>query len=164
LRTLHIITGPPGAGKTTFGRELAAKKQATFIDIDTSTETMVKAALHAMERNPDDRDSPFFKTNFRDPIYETLFTIAKDNLPHNDVIITGPFTKEKKNADWIDELADRFKTYYIHCSTEERRKRLLNRGNPRDRDKLEDWNSFLKYYGDESPPAYPHTFVRSSSS
>ena len=166
MNTLYIITGAPGAGKTTFGKKLAVEKQAAFLDIDSCTEPIVRASLIALKHDPDDRDSSFFKEKFRDPIYDTLLKIANENLGHSNVVLTGPFTKERENRDWTRELSAALganvTVYYIHCPAEIRRKRLIDRGNPRDRPKLDSWESSLTYYGDEKPPAYEHIFVDAS--
>ena len=158
-----VICGPPGAGKTTYGRKLAAKKNATFLDIDTVTEPMVRAGLAAAGRDPNDRDSPWFKQHFRTPIYETLFQIAIDNLATQNVVIVGPFTQEIRDPDWLEQLASRLQTevevHYVTCSPETRRQRMIDRGEPRDLPKLGDWETFLEYYNNESKPAFPHVLV-----
>jgi len=158
-----IVCGSPGAGKTTYGRRLAAESEAVFLDIDTATERLVRLALRQSGGDPDDRDSPAFKQTYRDPIYEQLFDIACDNLPFNSVVITGPFTRELQDADWPRRLSRRLKApveiHYVSCRPEVRMKRLLARANARDRSKLEDWDGYLKYYAGESPPCFDHVFV-----
>ncbi len=161
-----VICGPPAAGKTTHGRQLAAQHHATFLDIDTVTETMVRAALTASGRDPNDRDSPWFKTHFRQPIYDTLFTIAAENLPNQNVVIVGPFTRETQDPAWPDWLTQHLQApveiHYVTCSPELRRQRMIGRGEPRDLPKLKDWDSFLAYYGEEQPPVFPHTLIKTA--
>lgn len=163
--TLHIVVGPPAAGKTTYGRELARKLGAAFLDIDTCTETIVRAAQQTLGEDPDDRDSPTFKDRFREPIYQSLFAIAKANLLHIDAVITGPFTKEFANPNWLSELRQTLgmpgdiKAYYLQAHAKTRYERMLRRANPRDRRKLENWESFLRYYGEDTPPLFPHTVI-----
>lgn len=163
MHTLHIVMGPPAAGKTTYGRRLAAERRATFIDIDSATEPVVKAGLKLAGQDPDDRDSPLFKSAFRDPIYEALFALASDNLPHTEVVIVGPFTQEARDSDWLETLKRRFKTevtvYFVTCDLPTRKARLEQRGNPRDRAKLEDWDRFIQYYKGDDPPAFRHILV-----
>lgn len=164
---LVIIVGAPGSGKTYYGKRLAAKLAAAFLDIDTSSETMVRAALAAMNQNRDDRDSPDFKRNFRQPIYDTLFAIAAENIFHASVVITGPFTSEIRNPNWPEELARRFgksvEIHYTYCEPTLRKKRIAQRANPRDTSKLADWENYLAYYGDEKPPCFEHTFIDTTS-
>ena len=165
IRALHLVVGPPAAGKTTFGQELAQQRGGAFLDIDTCTETLVRAAQVALAEDPDDRDSRTFKRRFRDPIYQTLFDIARANLPHIDVVATGPFTREFANPHWLDEVARSLRVpcqveaYYVHASERKRYERMKRRGNPRDHSKLADWESFLRYYGDQKPPLFPHVTI-----
>lgn len=162
-----IVCGSPGAGKTTYGRELAARRRAAFLDIDTVTESLVRLALHKAGRDADDRDSPYFKRTFRAPIYETLFAVARENLPWVDVVIAGPFTREIRDPGWPATLEATLQApvaiHYVYCRPPVRRERLERRGNPRDAQKLADWEQHLAYYGDEGgeerPPAFPHVFV-----
>ena len=167
---LYLVTGMPASGKSTFARELARRANACLLDIDTVTEKIVQAAMKRLTNNPDDRDSPVFKDTFRDPIYQTLFAVADENLPHSDVIVTGPFTKEQANRDWLDQVQSRLsapcriRCAYVYCSPELRRKRILERANPRDAAKLRNWEEHLKYYAPERFPAYPHIAVDTGSS
>ena len=168
LNTLYLVSGMPAVGKTTFATRLAAKAKACLIDIDTTTEPLVQAAMAKLTGDPDDRDSPEFKETFREPVYATLFDLAEANLPNTDVVLTGPFTKELHNPDWPDQVCERLgskhrvKCVFLHCPAQVREKRLRSRGNPRDRLKLESWQEHLKYYDTESFPAYPHFPVDSS--
>lgn len=168
MNTLHIVMGAPAAGKTTFGRKLAEKYDAAFLDIDTVTEPVVRAGLKLAGQNPDDRDSPVFKTAFRDPIYDSLFAIAKDNLSHVDVVIVGPFTQEARDAGWLERLRKELGTeevrgYFITCAPATRRLRMMKRENPRDLAKLADWESYIQYHSGEQPPSFPHEFIDTSS-
>lgn len=163
MNTAYIISGPPGAGKTTYGKRLAAETKAALLDIDTVTETIVRAGLVATGHNPDDRDSLWFKTHFREPIYETLFTIAKENLPVQDVVIVGPFTHELQDPNWPNKLEERLEAkievHFVTCPPNIRRQRMVLRGEPRDLAKLEEWETHKAYYGDESPPLFCHTLI-----
>ncbi|MBK1879405.1 AAA family ATPase [Pelagicoccus mobilis] len=164
-KTLYLVTGMPAVGKTTFAEQLASRLSACLVDIDSATESIVQAAMNRITGNPDDRDSDVFKETFRAPIYETLFTLARANLVHTDVVLTGPFTKELHNPNWPAEVqvkvgrSCRVKCVFLHCSAELRKDRLEARGNPRDRAKLETWETHLQYYDTESFPAYPHFAV-----
>ena len=166
MPTLHIVGGPPASGKTRFGRELAARLGAVFLDIDTVTEPVVKAGLSLASKNVDDRDSPEFKSAYREPIYEALFNTAIVNLRHIDVVIAGPFTKEFQDANWLDSVRVKVgftaRAYYVTADPRIRKKRLMKRNNPRDRAKLEDWESYLRYYGAESKPPFEHHFEDTS--
>ena len=158
-----IVCGTPGSGKTTHARQLAAASGATLLDIDTVTERLVKVGLAAAGHSPDDRDSDYFKQTYREPIYQALFDIARDNLPYHDVVITGPFTKEIQDPNWTAkltaELDSPIEVHYVRCPPEIRRQRLSVRGNDRDQAKLQDWDRYVEYYGEETPPVFTHVLV-----
>ncbi len=165
-QTLHIVCGTPGAGKSTYGRTLARQRGALLLDLDTASEPVVRAGLTLAGLDPDDRDSPTYKQAFREPIYAALLAIASENLDHLSVVIVGPFTRELRDPDWPTQLSQQLNApvelHYLHCDRQERYRRLVARGNPRDRAKLADWENFLRYYGDETPPAGPHHWIDTS--
>lgn len=163
--TLFIVSGMPAVGKTTFARQLARQTRACLVDIDVATETVVQAAMGKLTGDPNDRDSPTFKATFRQAIYATLFALADDNLAHTDVVLTGPFTQEFVNENWPRDAAAALKTpcttscVFLHCDPELRKRRLIERGNPRDAAKIENWEEHLSYYNTPSRPAYSHIAV-----
>lgn len=163
MYTSYIVCGSPGSGKSTYARQLAAARHATLLDIDTVTERLVRIALVQSGHSQDDRDSEYFKRNFREPIYETLFDIARENLHFQDAAIVGPFTKEIKDPGWPSKLylvlGSSIEVHYVQCAHEIRRHRLAHRGNARDLAKLNDWENYIQYYGDESPPVFEHVLV-----
>jgi predicted kinase len=158
-----IVCGTPGSGKTTYARQLAGDGATTILDIDTVTERLVKVGLVESGHSPDDRDSDYFKQTYRDPIYQALFDIARDNLPYHDVVITGPFTREIRDPEWPAKLTAVLgrpvEVHYVQCPPEIRRQRLAIRGDARDRAKLEDWDRYVEYYGEEHPPVFEHVLV-----
>jgi predicted kinase len=167
MHTSFIVCGRPGSGKSTYARQLAAAKHATLLDIDTVTERLVRVALVQAGHSADDRDSEYFKQNFREPIYETLFDIARENLSFQDTVIVGPFTKEARDPGWPAKLesalASSIEVHYVQCAAEIRRRRLAHRGEARDLAKLNDWENYIQYYGDESPPVFEHVLVDGSN-
>ena len=167
MNTCYIVCGSPGAGKSTYARQLAATRGAALLDIDTVTERLVRIALLESGHSQDDRDSRYFKQNFREPIYTTLFDIARENLPFQDVVIVGPFTKEIKDPDWPSrlqlDLGSLIEVHYLKCEQAVRRHRLSHRGDARDLAKLNDWENYIRYYGDESPPVFDHVLVDGSN-
>lgn len=167
MHKTFIICGTPGSGKTTYARRLASKRHATLLDIDNVTERLVRLALTESGHSSDDRDSEHFKQTYREPIYETLFDIARQNLPVQDVIITGPFTREINDPDWPNKLSNslgsEIEVHYVQCPPDVRRTRLADRGDARDKPKLEDWDNYIRYYGDESLPVFEHTLIDGTS-
>jgi len=167
IYTSYIVCGAPGSGKSTYARRLAACKHATLLDIDTVTERLVQVALLQSGHSQDDRDSGYFKRTFRQSIYETLFDIARENLSIQDVVIIGPFTREIEDPDWPAKLkqllGSAVEVHYVQCAQEIRRSRLARRGSARDLAKLNDWDNYIRYYGDESPPVFEHVLVDGSN-
>jgi len=165
MYTTFIVCGSPGAGKSTYAKKIASARGATLLDVDTVTERLVRLSLRETGHDPDDRDSDYFKEIFRDPIYETLFDIARVNNSFWEVVIVGPFTKELQDLNWPTKLSQSLggpvQIHYVHCPPEVRRRRLAQRGNPRDSAKLQDWENYLRYY-DESPPVFEHVLVDGS--
>lgn len=47
----------------------------------------------------------------------------------------------------------------VQCPPDIRRQRLSVRGNDRDQAKLQDWDSYIKYCGEEHPPVFEHVLV-----
>ncbi|MGJ8657565.1 MAG: AAA family ATPase [Akkermansiaceae bacterium] len=142
MHTIHIVCGLPASGKTTLARELAVRTGAAFFDSDTATDLMVQAAHRAAGLDPHDRDSVVYKQTYREPVYETLFALAEENLGHTDVIVAGPFTSELKDKVlWLEELERRFsgavvELHHIEISEELRVERMRSRGAKRDEAKL----------------------------
>lgn len=170
LHSLFIVLGQPASGKSTLSRVLSARLNAAYFDIDTATESLVRAALEAMDHDPDDRDSEFFKKQFREAIYETLFDLAKANLSHTDVVVSGPFTKEFADPNWLETvqrrlaIGARIQAVHTHCSPERLERRMRERNNPRDRGKLANWGSYVAYYQAAPTPLFPHLTVDTGDS
>ena len=165
MYTTYIVCVSPGAGKTTYAKKLASAKNAVLLDIDTVTERLVRIALRESGHAPDDRDSEYFKRIFRDPIYATLFDIARENNPFQNVVVIGPFTKEIRDPDWPSKLSQTLggpvEVHYVTCPPETWRQRLADRGNPRDLAKLKNWENYIQYY-EESPPVFKHVLIDNS--
>jgi len=167
MHTTYIVCGSPGAGKTTYAKQLASVRGAALLDIDTVSERLVRIALREAGYDPDDRDSETFKRAFREPIYETLFDIARENTPFQEAVVVGPFTKELRDPDWPAKLSQTLggpvEVHYVHCPAETRKQRLAERGEARDLAKLRDWEEYIQYYGEESPPVFEHVLIDGAS-
>ena len=137
IHQLHIVCGLPASGKTTFGLQLAKKLGATFIDSDTATDKVIQAAHRAAGYDPHDRDSLLYKQTYREPVYDTLFDLAAQNLTHVDVVIAGPFTAELRDQEaWQAWLNQRFchkvRIYHQEVPEDVRLERMKQRGAKRD--------------------------------
>ena len=160
--SLFIVCGKPGTGKSTYAASLASEKGAVLLELDDLSEPIVRAGLARAGLDPNDRDSADYKQTYRDAVYQAMFDTAKLNLPHLPVVITGPFSRELERADWCDELEQLFdclvEIHYVYCDENTRRQRIKARANPRDKAKLEAWDSHSAYYT-ETFPACRHKAI-----
>src|SRR5690349_20097830 len=133
---LHIVCGPPAAGKSTYARQLAAAHGACWLDSDIAASRLVEAGLQLAGMDRDDRDSPAYKAAYREAVYESLFDLAAANLRHCAVVISGPFTGECADANWPELLERRFGVapviHFVWCPPAARRQRIIARGEARD--------------------------------
>ncbi len=150
MHTLFIVCGQPAVGKTTWAGQLAKTQHACFIDIDTVSEPLVHAGLRLAGHDPDDRDSTLYKTAFRQPVYQAMFAMANDNLPHTNVVLCAPFTQELANQHWPQQLASQYgcnvMVYWLFAKAETIKQRMIIRGNNRDRNKLKRWDDYQAYF------------------
>ena len=158
--TAYVVCGNAGVGKSTFAARLCAERAAALLDIDTLTERLARLVLRGQGLDEDDRDSTAYKALLREPIYETLFDVARENLQHVPCALVGPFTRERRQADWPERLTARLgspvEIYYLWCSPEQRRTRLAQRQNPRDRAKLLDFETYAAAGEDPGPLPFQH--------
>jgi hypothetical protein len=68
------------------------------------TERLAALAFRQSGHSQDDRDCAHFKRAFREPVYETLFGIARENLHVQDTVIVGAFTRQIKDPGWRSKL------------------------------------------------------------
>lgn len=162
MSKLHVICGPAGVGKSTYGKQLARELKACFLDSDTVTEPVVRAGMSFGGEDPADRDSPVYRTAFRGPVYECLYATAAENLPHVDVVMVGPFTSEIRDSGWLAGLREKFgcevEVIFVTCDEKLRFERIRDRGNPRDDLKLSNWEAY-RSASDVRPPAFEHRVV-----
>lgn len=152
-----VICGNAGVGKSTLGAQLAKELGAALVDIDTCTERLARLVMTTAGLSADDRDSDDYKRLLREPVYETMFDIARENLAHVHCVLVAPFTRERRRATWPTELATRLdariEIVFARCSDEERRRRIEARANPRDAGKLASWDDYVCV--GEDPPSLP---------
>lgn len=160
---LTIVCGNAGVGKTTYARRLAEDTRSLLLDIDTVSEPLVQAGMRAMGRNPSDRDSREYKRIYRDAIHQTLFAIARENLQFAPCIIVAPFTQERRDRRFPEQVKNETgasaRILYLTCSEDERKRRIIDRANPRDAAKLVRWEDYSLEGRDEAPPPFEHELV-----
>lgn len=163
MNTLTLVCGQPASGKTTWGQQFADKTGALFIDIDRHYEPVVQAGLRLAGYSIDDRDSPAFKQAYRQAIYDAMFALAEDNIATHSVVLAAPFTQELDNPDWHNELAHRYQCnvyiVWLRCDEATLKKRMEARGDPRDKAKLRNWQTYQDYVSRQHAPACKHTCI-----
>jgi hypothetical protein len=101
--------------------------------------------------DPNDRDSQGYKDNVRDLEYQACLDVAADQLKLGvSVVLPGPWNKEIVNGKVFDARKLGFpedtvlRHVYLDATIERMRDRILERENPRDVWKLENWSIFEK--------------------
>lgn len=169
MRKLLFFIGPAGAGKTTLAAAWARRHGGAFLDMDTLLRPAAEAIMTLAGRDPEDRDSPFYKTHCRDLGYRITMDAALQQLAlGQDAVVIGPFTQETAEPCWLDRELARVggttddvdaKVVYVRLPTEDDYKaRIAERDSALDRWKLDNWPLFRQSLRDRDiewplPPA-----------
>lgn len=163
---LILFAGHAGTGKTTLAKQalprLAARvgRDFFFLDKDTAYGAFSSHIMGLLTGDPADRDSPTYLQQLRDREYASLLDITRENLALGlQVMLVGPFTREIMAgaffrpqelglpADTICRIA------WIDLPSDEARRRIERRADPRDTWKLAHWDSYLQRRVE--PPEHP---------
>ena len=99
------FAGPPGSGKSTLGRAVAARIGACLLDLDTATNPLI-AQIAALTVAGDDLDHPSLRGAVRDARYRCLTDLAAENVQvGRSVVLVAPFTREGADAEAWQQLA-----------------------------------------------------------
>ncbi len=165
-RRLILFAGHAGTGKTTLAKQalplLAARsgRDFFFLDKDTAYGAFSAHIMGLLTGDPADRDSPTYLQHLRDREYAGLLDITRENLALGlQVMLVGPFTREIMAGKFFrpQELglpADTIcRIAWIDLPSDEARRRIERRADPRDAWKLAHWDSYLQRRVD--PPEHP---------
>jgi len=141
---------------------LAARggKDFFFLDKDTAYGAFSSHVMGLLTGNPADRDSPTYLKNLRDREYAGLLDITRENLElGSQVLLVGPFTRELMAGKFFDPVqlgmpaGTVCRIAWIDLSTEEAKRRIEKRNDPRDAWKLAHWDEYLTRRVE--PPEHP---------
>src|SRR5690606_10640625 len=157
MARLVFFAGHAGTGKTTLAKRavplLHARTGESFcvLDKDTAYGAYSAKVMGLLTGDPDDRDSPTFLEHLRDEEYRGLIDIAAENLALGvNVVLGGPFSREVKSKRVFDPLAlgvpadTRIRVIWAALDEATAKARIVARGDPRDRYKLEHWDEYRK--------------------
>ena len=112
MARLVFFTGHAGAGKSTIAARavpaLHARTGESFclLDKDTLYGAYSARVMHLLTGDAQDRDSPTYLDNLRDPEYAGLIDVARENLALGvNALVVGPFSRELRDGLLFDEWA-----------------------------------------------------------
>ncbi|MBM7569248.1 AAA family ATPase [Paenibacillus sacheonensis] len=153
MRKLIFFIGPAGAGKTTLAEAWIRRHGGAYLDMDTLLRPAAQALMTLAGRDPEDRDSPFYKQHCRDLGYRITMDAALQQLAlDRDAVAVGPFTRETETADWLETELARIgastadvlvKAVYVYLPDEDDYlARIHGRASSLDAWKLQNWPQF----------------------
>jgi predicted kinase len=152
-KTLVLLMGVAGTGKTTLAKALLRRICAVYLD-----NNFIADAFFPNTRSDD------AYMQLRDKFYSVLFGITQENLKvGNTVLVDAPHVKEMRDDAWRNGLAQFVSTNdaalrVIRCFTTEDilRRRIQTRGERRDDWKLRNWQGFLREQPLFDPVPFDH--------
>lgn len=151
-----FICGHAGTGKTTLAHQVLQDclqnppvQPWCVLDKDTLYGRYSAAVMQTLTGDPHDRDSPIYLEHLREPEYQSLLDVAREQLALGiSVIIVAPFSREVRDGrlfdrDWLDlPPASRIDWVWVQVPESVARARITSRNNPRDRYKLAHWDDY----------------------
>ena len=154
MKELIFVLGHSCSGKTTLAREIIKQKQNkkecwAMLDKDTVGDKFSRQILKMLGLSELDRDSPEYKKYVRDLEYQACLDVIREQLENNISVVTpGPWTKELNNGFIFDlkemnlPVDTKVKYLFLDIGEEILKERMIKRGHPRDKWKLDNWDIF----------------------
>lgn len=123
--SLHLIVGPVGAGKSTFARDVAARKSAVFLDLDV---WMVR--LYGQDARPSDSVVVWYlerRKRVRGLLWDTTLDILAAGT---DVLLElGLVSRNEREAFYAKARDEdlKFTVYCVDAPRDIRRQRVVER-------------------------------------
>lgn len=148
---LILLTGYTGSGKSTIGKKVCKKISCAYLDKDVMTRGFCDKLLEVHPgSDPGNRDASPISLDIMLLEYAALLGVARECLQMGcSTMITSPFTSFlSSETEWarltsmFDDVDCEIKVVWIVHSLERERKRIIERGAPRDQSKFDDWSSY----------------------
>ena len=169
---LIFFTGHAGTGKTTLSKRAVPLLHArtgesfAFLDKDTVYGDYSARVMRLLTGDPDDRDSPTFLQNLREPEYSGLLYTTRENLELGvNVVVCAPFSREVKDGRLFDPDAlgmpagTRIAVVWLTLDEAEARRRIEQRAHARDRYKLAHWDEYRTRRFEPTQADYPQLLI-----